>query len=329
MTFAHPWVLHFLWTLPLLVFAQVVSLRKRRREAMRLADPHLMERLAPLESRTRAAVRGTLAAAALVVGVFALAGPQWGEKLQDVSRQGVDIVMALDVSRSMLVSDVKPSRLERAKREAADLMRVVSGDRLGLTVFAGSAFLLCPLTLDYGAVDMFLSQITPDAVPSAGTDLGAAIDTASAAFDPKSSADKVILLITDGEDNEGKGLEAAERAAKAGVKIFVFGIGDPSGGPVPGGEGGYESDASGRMVLSRLDEAGLEKIARTTGGVYARAVDGDLDLDRVYFEGILQKTHKSTLKSGKMTIREERFYIFVLISFILLLLEGVLREKPL
>jgi len=261
--------------------------------------------------------------------VFALAGPQWGEKLQDVSRQGVDIIIAMDVSRSMMVEDVKPNRLERARREVADLMRVVSGDRIGLVAFSGNAFLLCPLTLDYGAVDMFLSQINPDVIPSAGTDLGQAIDKAAASFDKESGADKVIVLVTDGEDNEGRGLAAAKKAAEQGVRIFVFGMGDTAGGPLPGEAGGLAQDETGKMVVSRLDETGLNDIAEAAGGVYARSAEGDFDLDKVYFDGISQKTRKSILKSGKMTIREERFHYFVFLSFILFLLEGVLREKSL
>jgi Ca-activated chloride channel family protein len=328
-SFNHVWILHFLWALPLLVFFLVVSARKRRRDVSRLAAPHLIGRLMPVEGRTRQGVRNFLIVLAISLSVFALSGPQWGEKLQDVSRQGVDIIIAMDVSRSMLVSDVKPTRLEKARREVADLMKVATGDRMGLVAFAGSAFLLCPLTLDYGALDMFLSQINPDIIPVPGTDIGKAIDTATASFNKESGADKVIILVTDGEDNEGKGLEAAKRAAKAGVKIFVFGIGDPSGGPVPGGESGYQEDASGRMVLSHLNETGLSDIAQVTGGVYARAADGDLALDKVYFDGISQRTKKTTLKSGKITIREDRFYIFVLLSLILFFLEGVLREKPL
>ena len=329
MTFAHSWVLHFFWSLPILVFFLMVSGRKRRREMLRLAAPHLLSRLMPVEGRTRQAVRGAVLVCAISSAVFALAGPQWGEKLQDVSRQGVDIIIAMDVSRSMMVEDVKPNRLERARREVADLMRVVTGDRLGLVAFSGNAFLLCPLTLDYGAVDMFLSQINPDVIPSAGTDLGQAIETATASFDKESGADKVIILVTDGEDNEGMGLAAAKKAAEQGVRIFVFGMGDPDGAPLPGDGGSLQQDETGKMVLSRLDETGLNEIAQAADGVYARSTEGDLDLDKVYFEGINQKTRKSVLKSGKMTIREDRFYYFIFLSFILFLLEGVLREKPL
>lgn len=329
MSFAHAWVLHFFWALPILIFFLIVSGRKRRREILRLASPNLLVRIMPVEGRTRRMVRAVLLVAAISAAVFALSGPQWGEKLQDVSRRGVDIMVAMDVSKSMLVSDVKPNRLARSRREIADLMKVMKGDRIGLVAFAGDAFLLCPLTLDYGAVDMFLSQITPDVLNSSGTDIGKAIDTAAASFDTQSTADRVILLLTDGEDNEGRGLAAAKKAAAQGIKIFVFGIGDPAGGPLPSEKGSLRRDNSGKIIVSRLNEASLAQIAEVSNGVYARSTDGDLDLDKVYFEGIDRTTKKAVLKTGKITIREDRFYYFAILSFILFLLEGVLREKPL
>jgi Ca-activated chloride channel family protein len=193
--------------------------------------------------------------------------------------------------------------------------------------FSGAAFVQCPLTLDYAALEMFLDQLDPGLVPVPGTDLGAAIDQAVGAFDFKTETDKVILLITDGEDNEGKGREAAEKARNKGVKIYIFGIGETGGGPVPESGGGFAKDESGKMVLSKLDEAGLEAIAVATGGTYVRAVAGDLDLDMLYFVGIKSHTTASALKSGKIKVFEERFAGFIAAALILLLLEGLLRER--
>jgi Ca-activated chloride channel homolog len=303
---------------------------RRRRQAMaRFADPELLGRLTG-DIRMRG---GGIGSFCLVTGmillILALAGPRWGSHYQEVTRKGVDILIALDVSRSMLVQDVEPDRLERARREIADFIQVVQGDRMGLVAFAGAAFTQCPLTLDYGALSMFLTALDPDMVPVPGTDLGAALQTAMAAFDGRSATDKVILLITDGEDNEGRGLEAAREAARRGIKIFVFGIGDPSGGPIPAadGKGGFEKDAQGQLILSRLDEAGLKEIALTTGGTYVRSMAGDLDLDILYFEGIKQRTEAADLKSGKIKVYEERFPLFVLAAFVLLFLEGLIRGK--
>jgi Ca-activated chloride channel family protein len=207
---------------------------------------------------------------------------------------------------------------------------VVQGDRVGLVAFSGAAFIQCPLTLDYAALEMFLNALQPDLVPVPGTDLGAAIQIALSSFDFKTETDKVILLITDGEDNEDRGLEAARMAKEKGVKIFVFGMGETYGGPIPtgGGKGGFKKDKEGKLILSRLNEDDLRKMASMAGGTYVRSVAGDLDLDILYFEGIKYRTEAKTLKSGKIRIFEERFMFFVLAAFLLLLMEGSISERP-
>ena len=324
MNLSHPWILHFLWLLPLTAVTFVVVYRKRRQALARFAENQLLNRLTPEGSRGRRVIKAVFCLAALGCMLLALAGPRWGSHYQEVTQKGVDIVIALDVSPSMLVEDVKPDRLERAKREITDFLKVVQGDRVGLVAFSGAAYTQCPLTLDYGALMMFLNILHPDHIPVPGTDLGAAIQGAMKAFDPKSETDKVILLITDGEDNEGRGLEAARDAARKGIKIFIFGMGDPAGGPIPasGGRGGFVKDDKGELVLSKLNEAGLQEMAAVTGGEYVRSMAGDLDLDLLYFDGIKQKTDAAVVKSGKIKVYEERFFIFAVAAFLLLLLEG-------
>jgi Ca-activated chloride channel homolog len=324
MNLSHPWILHFLWLLPLTAVTFVVVTRKRRQALARFAENPLLNRLTPQGSRGRRVVKAGFCLVALGCMLLALAGPRWGSHYQEVTQKGVDIVIALDVSPSMLVEDVKPDRLERAKREITDFLKVVQGDRVGLVAFSGAAYTQCPLTLDYGALMMFLNILHPDHIPVPGTDLGAAIKGAMAAFDPKSETDKVILLITDGEDNEERGLEAARDAARKGIKIFVFGMGDPAGGPIPAsrGRGGFVKDKKGELVLSKLNEAGLQEMAALTGGEYVRSMAGDLDLDLLYFDGIKQKTDAAVVKSGKIKVYEERFFIFAAAAFLLLLLEG-------
>ena len=334
MTLLHPWILHFLWLLPLAALTFVIVNRKRRQALLRFADPALLKRLTPEDSRGRRVLKAVLSLLALGFMLLALAGPRWGSHYQEVTRKGVDIIIALDVSPSMLVADIKPDRLERAKREITDFLKVVRGDRVGLVAFSGAAYTQCPLTLDYGALMMFLNILHPDHIPIPGTNLGAAIEGAISAFDPKSETDKVILLITDGEDNENRGIEAAREAAKKGIKIFVFGMGDPAGGPIPAsrGQGGFKKDEKGELVLSKLNEAGLQEIAAITGGDYVRSLAGDLDLDLLYFDGIKTKTDDAVLKSGKIKVYEERFFIFALASFFLILLEGLIgnakRKMP-
>lgn len=329
MTFARLWILHFLWLLPLTGLILAVYGRRKVKALESIADPDLLIRLMGRYQRGRNFIKGILLICGLGLMIFALAGPQWGSQYQEVSQKGIDIMILVDVSPSMLVQDMKPNRLERARREILDFLRVVQGDRVGLVAFSGAAFIQCPLTLDYAALQMFLNVLQPDLVPVPGTDLGAAIETGVSGFDFKSETDKVILLITDGEDNESRGMEAAQKALEKGLKIFVFGMGDTSGGPIPAGDGGggFRKDEQGNLILSRLDEEGLRKIASVTEGSYVRSVSGDLDLDILYFDGIRSRTEAQTLKSGKIKVQEERFSLFLLGALLLLLVEGLILER--
>lgn len=329
MKLAHIWILHFLWFLPLTAIILIIANRQKKSASERFADKELMKRLTGEERRGGRLLKGILLLGALGFMLLALAGPRWGSHYEEVTQKGVDVMIVVDVSPSMLVEDVAPSRLERARREIIDFLRVVQGDRVGLVAFSGAAFVQCPLTLDYGALEMFLSVLQPDLVPVPGTDLGMAIQTGLSAFDFESETDRVILLITDGEDNEGRGLEAAQEAINKGVKIFVFGIGQSAGGPIPSGDGkgGFKKDEEGKVIFSKLDEEGLRKIASLTGGTYVRTVAGDLDLDVLYFEGIRSRTKAQVLKSGKIKVYEERFPIFVLTAFLLLSLEQIVLER--
>jgi len=329
MTFATLWMLHFFWLLPLVIVGLIMYQRRKRRALALLADCKLLPRLIAPERKGMPFFKGLLLLSALALLIIALAGPRWGSYYQEVFQKGVDIMIVFDVSPSMLVEDVKPTRLEQARREVLDFLQVVKGDRLGLIAFSGSAFVQCPLTLDYAALEMFLGQLNPDLIPVPGTDLGDAIDVALNSFDPEAATDRVIMLITDGEDNEGRGLEAARKAGASGVKIFVFGIGRSEGGPVPGEKGGFAKDDAGKIVLSKLDEESLRQIAGSTGGVYVRALSGDFDLDVIYFTGIRSRTQAAELKSGKIKVYEERFSVFIVAALMLLLIEGMIRERHL
>jgi Ca-activated chloride channel family protein len=330
MTFTRLWALHFLWVIPLLAAALIISARQRRRAMERFADDSLLPRLTGEDSAVRRFLKGIVLLSSLAMMLIALAGPRWGSRYQEVRQKGVDIMIAVDVSASMLVEDVDPSRLERARREIQDLLRVVSGDRVGLIAFSGAAFVQCPLTLDYAALDLFLASLTPDLIPVPGTDLGAALRTAVQSFDMELDTDRVVVLITDGEDNEKLGLEVAKEAAAKGVKAFVFGIGESSGAPVPDtkDKGGFKKDEKGNVVISKLNEQDLRKIASITGGSYVHAVAGDMDLDFLYFDGIKTTTRATTLKSGKVKVYEERFVVFLLAAILLLILEGMITERP-
>ncbi len=329
MMLAHLWILHFFWLLPLLTIALIIGSRQKKKAMERFADKDLLIRLTGKEEKGKGFLKGLLLSISFGLILIALAGPRWGSHYQEVSRKGVDIMIVTDVSQSMLVEDVDPNRLERAKREILDLVRVLQGDRIGLVAFSGAAFIQCPLTLDYAALQMFLDALEPDLVPIPGTDIGAAIETGISSFDLNTETERVILLITDGEDNENRGLEAARKAVGKGVKIFVFGLGETSGGPIPAGDGkgGFKKDEEGKLVLSKLNEENLKKIALLTGGIYVRSIAGDLDLDILYFDGIKSRTEDQTLKSGKIKIYEERFAFFVTAAVLLLLLEGLIYDR--
>ncbi|MEA1901674.1 MAG: VWA domain-containing protein [Thermodesulfobacteriota bacterium] len=328
MKFESNWAFYLLFILPVIIFLILFEYRKKRAGLKLFADPDLLPVLTRPIKRGIIFLKGLFLVIAVFFIILACAGPRWGFHLQEVQRRGVDIVFLLDVSASMLAEDVKPDRLERAKREITDFLKIAAGDRIGLVLFAGDAFVQCPLTLDYDAIAMFLGSVGVDTLPVQGTDMGQGIKTALNAFDFKSAIDKVIVMITDGEDNEGRGLQQADKAMDKGVKIFVYGIGEPSGAPIPDETGGFKKDKIGNLILSKLNEKDLRRIAKATDGRYVRSVTGDLDLDRLYFEGIKIKTEAKELESGKIKIFEERFYIFIWIAFLFLVMEGLIGLKP-
>jgi Ca-activated chloride channel family protein len=215
MTLADLWILHFLWLVPVITALVLILYGRQKKRAMEgFAEHELLTRLTGKYQKGRGFLKGLLLLTALSLLLFALAGPRWGSRYQEVSQKGVDIMILVDVSPSMLVEDIKPDRLERAREEILDFLKVVQGDRVGLVAFSGAALVQCPLTLDYAALQMFLSALQPDLIPIPGTDLGAGIETGMSSFDFKSETDKVIVLITDGEDNESRGLDAARKAAE-------------------------------------------------------------------------------------------------------------------
>lgn len=327
MKFESNWAFYLLFILPVIIFLILFEYRKKRAGLRLFADADLLPALTMPIKKGIIFLKGFFLVIAVFFIILACAGPRWGFHLQEVQRKGVDIVFLLDVSASMQAEDVKPDRLERAKREITDFLKIAAGDRIGLVLFAGDAFVQCPLTLDYDAIAMFLSSVSVDTLPVQGTDMGQGIKTALNAFDFKSAIDKVIVMITDGEDNEGRGLQQTDKAMDKHVKIFVYGIGEPSGAPIPDKTGGFKKDKKGNLILSKLNEKDLRRIAEATDGRYVRSVTGDLDLDRLYFEGIKIKTEAKKLESGKIKIFEERFYIFIRIAFVFLVMEGFIGLK--
>src|SRR5512143_619687 len=313
----------YFWLLPaVLALGGVLYMLLRRRAAAlaAFAEGPLAARLAPDLDRRRWSWRTMLRLAALLLLVVALAGPKWGFHWQQMKRQGLDIIVAIDTSRSMLATDVKPNRLERAKLAVLDLVPLLQGDRIGLVPFAGTAFLESPLTMDYAAFERAVRSVEVGIIPRGGTALARAIDTSLEGFDAREGKYEALILITDGEDHEGDVQAAAQRAKDQGVEIFTIGIGTDEGELLPLGAGGFVKDRSGQVVKSRLDEETLKQIALTTGGAYVRGIGPSLGLDQVFREHIAPMERRE-VASALQRQYEERFQIPLALAVLLLIVE--------
>ena len=323
--------LWLLWVVPLTAVFYVYVFRRKAQLLARFAAGDLAGRLTANVSRRHQIIKAALVCLGLGAGVLSLAELRYGFTWEEIQRRGVDVIVALDVSDSMLVRDAGTgdslSRLERAKREITDLLRMLQGDRIGLVAFAGSAFLECPLTLDYGAAELFLDAIDTDLIPVKGTAIGAALSTAIEALGASPQQSRAIILITDGEDHGGAALAVAERAKSAGVRIFPIGIGRDEGAPIPAPNGGFRRDKNGEIILSQLDETTLQKIALTTGGSYVRSVTGDMDLERIYAQGIKANLEDQDLDSKRRQHWKDRFQYLVALSVVALMAEPLLAER--
>ncbi len=326
-----PGRLWLLWLVPALIGFFGYASQVRRRLLQRFASAELIGKLTGNVSRGRQRLKMGLVVLAVGALVVALTEVKYGFSWEEVTRRGVDIVIALDVSDSMMVEDAesggKLSRLERAKREITDLLRLLEGDRVGLVAFAGTAFLECPLTLDYGAAAIFLDAIDTDLIPVKGTAIGAAIRTSMQAFEGAPTSSRAIVLITDGEDQIGEALAAAEEAAAAGIRVFPIGIGRDEGAPIPQASGGFRRDRAGEIILSRLDETTLQKIALATGGRYVRSVTGDVDLEQIYLQGIKATLPDQELGSARRQRWKERFQWALALALAALMLEPLISER--
>ncbi len=286
MKFAHPLILWCFW-IPFLVagFFYIVFKLKHTYYA-KFGDPSLLNRLIAPETARRLRWKAWLTIGGIFLLWCAAAGPQLGARLVEVHRRGVDILIAVDCSKSMLAEDILPNRLARAKLALSSLIQSLEGDRVGIIAFAGTAFLQCPLTLDYSAAKMFLDFIDTNVIPRPGTALGEAIMLGIKSFSRKERKYKVLVLLTDGEDHDSDPLAAAREAAREGIKIITIGIGSPDGEPIPirdeqNAVTGYKKDSAGNIIMSKLDETTLQKIALETGGTYFRAMTGEFEIEGI------------------------------------------------
>jgi Ca-activated chloride channel family protein len=330
MQFGNPSSFWLLALVPVLAAFLVWAFRARRRALERFASPPLVDRLADSVRPVARCWKAVFVVAVVLFTTLALAQPRWGFEWHEVKHKGVDIFVLLDVSKSMLTEDVRPNRATQAKYAVQDLLEKLRGDRIGLIAFAGTAFVQCPLTVDYEAFRLTLKDADPQIIPRGGTAIGAAMRTALKGFEAGEGRDRAIVLITDGEQTEGDALAAADEAAKAGVKIYAIGVGTAEGELIPVREEGKQmeflKDREGKVVKSRLDEETLKQIALKTGGIYVRSAAGDFGIDTIYDKGIAQLQRKE-FEAHLQKRYFERFQWPLGVAFALLVVERFVSDR--
>jgi Ca-activated chloride channel family protein len=323
---------NYLWGLVIIpvLIAIFIYFRIQRKKAIReFGNPELLTSLMPSASDSRPILKFSILMLALSFLILGIARPQFGAKLQKIKRQGIELIIALDVSNSMMAEDIQPNRLERAKRAISRLTERLSNDKLGLVVFAGDAYTQIPITTDYLSAKLFLSAITPEIVPKQGTAIGAAIDLARNSFTPESKTSKAIIVITDGENHEDDAIEMAKLAAENEIVVHTIGMGLPQGGPIPVvnayGQKDFRRDKSGQVVVTRLDENMLQQIAAAGNGKYIRANNTEVGINNIFDE--ISKMEKSELESKVYSDYNDQFYYFIAIALALIALEYLILER--
>ena len=325
--FEEPTYLYLLLLLPFLAAFYLYSNYRRRKAIRKFGDPVLMAQLMPDVSKYRPDVKFWLVFAAIGLFAVLLARPQFGSKLETVKRQGVEVMIALDISNSMLAQDVQPSRLEKAKRLVAQLVDKMENDKVGMIVFAGDAFTQLPITSDYISAKMFLETINPSLITTQGTDIGTAIRLAMKSFTPQEGVGRAIIVITDGENHEGGAVEAAQEAAEKGMQVFVLGVGSPDGSPIPAEDGSnnFRRDKDGNVIVTRLNEQMCQEIAKAGNGMYIR-VDNTNSAEKV-LNNEIAKLSKADVESQVYTEFDEQFQALAWLVLILLVVEMLILER--
>jgi len=326
--FAHPGLLYLLLVIPIIIILFWLSARRKKRLLKDFGDQSIIQDLMPDYSKSRPILKLVFLLIALAFFVLGLAGPEFGTKLQQKKHRGVEIIIALDVSNSMMAEDIQPSRLERAKQAISKMVDNLENDRIGLIVFAGEAYTQLPITSDYVSAKMFLSTISTSSVPVQGTAIGAAINLAARSFTSDFKGDKAIILITDGENHEDDALGAAKAASEKGIIVHAIGVGLPQGAPIPVGGSGqknYLKDPQGNVVISKLDEVMLNQISGAGNGLYVRASNTQLGLNTVFDK--VKKMSKAEYESKVYAEYENQFQWPMGLALLFLVFEILILDR--
>ncbi len=323
--FEQPAYLYLLLLLPALVALYFYGNYRRKKAIKEFGDPDLIANLMPTVSVLRPTLKFWLLFAVIGLFSFLLARPQFGTRLENVDRKGIEVIVALDISNSMLAQDVSPSRLERSKMIISKLVDELHNDKVGLILFAGDAFTQLPITSDYVSAKMFLPSIRPDLIERQGTDIGKAVELAMHSFTSDSEVGKTVIVITDGEDHEPGSIEMVKNAAKQGVQVNVMGIGSVGGAPIPLGNGEFLKDREGNVVVTKLNEEMAQSIAAAGNGVYAHVDNSNTAQQAVIKE--LNKLQKADISTKIFKDYDEQFQVFAWFILILLVAELLIINK--
>ena len=322
--FEDPIYLYLLILIPVLALIRMMTYWNQKKRLRKFGEPALLKELMPNVSRFRPQVKFWLLEAALALLIVMLARPQMGTRISHEKRTGIETIIAMDISNSMLAEDVAPSRLDRSKMMVENLVDHFTNDKIGLIVFAGDAFVQLPITSDYVSAKMFLSNIDPSMMGTQGTDIAAAINMAIHSFTQEEGIGKAIIVITDGEDHEGGAIEAAEEAKAQGYKVFVLGIGNTTGAPIPQKGGGYMTDNTGNTVMTALNEQMCRDIASASGGVYIHVDNTTTAQERLNDE--IAKLQKGEMQSVVYDEYDEQYQWFGVLVIIILIIEVLISE---
>lgn len=326
--FAHPEALYLLLLIPALAFIHLYLSNRRKKALQEFGNAELLNELMPNVSFKRPAIKFYFLLLAFILLILTIAGPQYGSKLQTVKRKGIELIVALDVSNSMMAQDIEPNRLERAKRAISRLIDQLKNDRVGFIVFAGEAYVQLPITTDYPSAKMFLNSISTDIVGTQGTAIGAAINKGVKSFTKQEDVNRAIIVITDGENHEDDPVAAAQMAAEQGIKIYTVGMGLPKGAPIPvvgGRSNDFMKDRDGNVVISKLDEATLQQIAITGNGAYIPANNIRNGINNLVDE--LSQLEKSELEAKVYTDYNDQFQYFAAFALFLIIIEFLILER--